>query len=119
MALAAREVEEETGWCPHPLEPLVTFQPLVGSVEQENLIYLARGADHVGDPVDVNEAERVAWLPMTFRDYLAASRPELHRIASAHPAHLQDPAVQADLDGVRFDVDAYDLAWQDFLTCGG
>ena len=58
-------------------------------------------------------------LPMTFRDYLAASRPELHRIPPAHPAYLQDPAVRVALEAVRFDVDAYDLAWQDFLTCGG
>ena len=43
---------------------VVTFQPLVGSVEQENLIYLAHGAEHVGDPEDINEAEQVAWVPL-------------------------------------------------------
>ena len=63
-ATAAREVEEETGWRPYGLELLVAFQPLVGSVEQENLIFLTRGADYVGAPVDVNEAERVAWVPL-------------------------------------------------------
>ena len=64
VVTAAREVEEETGWRPRALEPLVTFQPLVGSVEQENLIYLAHGADYVGDPEDINEAEQVAWVPL-------------------------------------------------------
>ena len=64
VVTAAREVEEETGWRPHALEPLVTFPPLVGSVEQENLIYLAHGAEHVGDPEDINEAEQVAWVPL-------------------------------------------------------
>lgn len=58
-------------------------------------------------------------LPMTYRDYLAASRPEVYRIPAAHPAHLQERAVAETLEEVRFDVDAYDLAWQEFLTCGG
>lgn len=61
---AAREVEEETGWRPRSLEPLVTFQPMVGSVDQTNLVYLARGADHIGTAPDINEAERVEWIPL-------------------------------------------------------
>jgi len=62
---AAREVEEETGWRPRtPLAPLVAFQPMVGTVDSENLIYRARGAEHRGHPEDVNEAERVAWIPL-------------------------------------------------------
>lgn len=36
-----------------------------------------------------------------------------------HPAALQTQAVAAQLTAVQFDVDAYDLAWQDYLTCGG
>ncbi len=59
---AAREVEEETGWRPRSLEPLISFQPLVGSVDQDNLVYLAHGADRVGDPPDINEAERLEWV---------------------------------------------------------
>jgi 8-oxo-dGTP pyrophosphatase MutT (NUDIX family) len=61
---AAREVEEETGWRPGPLEPLLTFQPMVGTVDSENLLFLARGADYLGDPADINEAEQVAWIPL-------------------------------------------------------
>jgi uncharacterized protein len=36
-----------------------------------------------------------------------------------HPALLQTKSVAAILDELRFDVDAYDFAWQDYLTCGG
>ncbi len=63
-AAAAREVEEETGWRPRSVEPLLSFQPWVGTADAENLLFLGRGADHVGGPVDVNEAERVAWVPL-------------------------------------------------------
>jgi len=58
-------------------------------------------------------------LPMTFRAYLAATRPGLIVPDRAHPGGLQHPKVAAQLEELRFDVDAYDLAWQDYLTCGG
>jgi 8-oxo-dGTP pyrophosphatase MutT (NUDIX family) len=62
---AAREVEEETGWRPGPLEQLAAFQPMVSTIDSENLVFMARGAEHVGDAVrDINEAERVAWIPL-------------------------------------------------------
>ena len=62
---AAREVEEETGWRARGLELLTTFQPLVGSVAQENLVFIGRnGADYVGEPADINEAERIRWIPL-------------------------------------------------------
>lgn len=56
---------------------------------------------------------------MTFREYLAASRPELARPAPVHVSGLQDPGTADVLDSVAFDLDGYDLAWQDYLTCGG
>lgn len=58
-------------------------------------------------------------LPMTFRSFLTATRPELARPDPVHPSSLQDPPAATALESVRFDVDAYDLAWQDFLTCRG
>jgi len=61
---AAREVEEETGWRPGPLQRLLTFQPMVGTVDSENLLFLAREARYLGEPADINEAERVAWIPL-------------------------------------------------------
>ncbi|MEU4244884.1 NUDIX hydrolase [Actinoplanes sp. NPDC026619] len=63
-ACAGREVEEETGWRPRNIEELVTFQPMVGTVDQENVVFLARGADHTGSAPDINEAERIGWIPL-------------------------------------------------------
>lgn len=61
---AVREVEEETGWRPGAVQPLLSFQPWVATADAENLLFLARDAVHMGAPVDVNEAERVAWIPL-------------------------------------------------------
>jgi 8-oxo-dGTP pyrophosphatase MutT (NUDIX family) len=69
---AAREVEEETGWRPLDVEPLGSLQPIVGSADAENLLYVARRAEYIGEPEDINEAERVAWIPLdTVRDRIA------------------------------------------------
>ena len=38
---AAREVEEETGWRPRDVRPLVTTQPMVGSADAENLLFVS------------------------------------------------------------------------------
>lgn len=62
---AAREVEEETGWRPGELELLASFQPMVSTIDSENMVFLAHGADHVGDDVqDINEAQKVSWIPL-------------------------------------------------------
>lgn len=58
-------------------------------------------------------------FPMNFRDFVAVTRPELVRPDAVHPSDLQSPAVSAAIDEIAFDVDAYDLAWQDYLTAGG
>ena len=66
------------------------------------------------------DARRVRQLlPMTFRDYLTATRPQLVRPPWVHPADLQSTSVRLGLDALAFDVDDYDLAWQGYLTCGG
>jgi len=55
---AAREVHEETGWRPGPVH-----------------VFLARGAEHEGDPVDFGEAERIAWRsPAEVRDDIARNQ---------------------------------------------
>lgn len=58
---AAREAWEETGWRPGPVEPLVSYNPSNGSSDQRFHVFLARGAQYVGAPVDATEAERVEW----------------------------------------------------------
>ncbi len=37
---------------------------MVGTADAENLLFLSRGADYTGAATDVNEAERVGWVPL-------------------------------------------------------
>jgi 8-oxo-dGTP pyrophosphatase MutT (NUDIX family) len=62
---AARETEEETGWRPRSMERLITFQPMVGTIDQENIVFLARGGDFTGAAPDINEAELINWIPLS------------------------------------------------------
>jgi 8-oxo-dGDP phosphatase len=72
---AAREVREETGWRPGPIEHLVTYQPSNGLSDQRFNVFLARGAEREGDPVDFGEAERIAWrTPTEVRDDIAVDQ---------------------------------------------
>ena len=64
LTCAAREVEEETGWRPRVMEKLVAFQPMIGTIDQENIVFLARGADFTGSAPDINEAELIRWIPL-------------------------------------------------------
>ncbi len=59
---ARRETEEETGWRPGPLRRLGSYAPSNGSSDQIFHVFVADGATQVGDPTDVGESERVAWL---------------------------------------------------------
>ena len=61
---AARETEEETGWRPGPLGPLTMYHPSNGSSDQSFHVFLATEAEHIGDPTDPNESERVEWVPV-------------------------------------------------------
>lgn len=58
-------------------------------------------------------------MPMTFRDFVACTRPDLPLPRKVRPDGVLDPQVREDLDSVAFEVDEYDLAWQQYLTCGG
>jgi 8-oxo-dGTP pyrophosphatase MutT (NUDIX family) len=66
---AAREVEEETGYRPRSVEHLVTFEPMVGMVRNAHHVYLARGAEKVGEATELNEG--------TFEWVALADVPEL------------------------------------------
>jgi 8-oxo-dGTP pyrophosphatase MutT (NUDIX family) len=75
MVTAAREVEEEIGWRPRHLAPLLSIQPSVGTTDAENLLFVARGADYIGAPEDINEAERVEWIDLdTVRDRISSGQ---------------------------------------------
>lgn len=61
---AAREAEEETGWRPGPLRLLVASQPSNGSVDTVHYLFHAEAAEHIGEPSDRSEAERIEWIPL-------------------------------------------------------
>ncbi len=58
-------------------------------------------------------------MPMTFRNFVRCTRPELALPPRIRADELQDEFARLELDQLAFDVDAYDLAWQSYLTCGG
>jgi 8-oxo-dGDP phosphatase len=60
---ALRETVEETGWRPGRLDYLGAYHPLPGAIQQTFHLFVADGAEQVGDP-DADEAERVEWLPV-------------------------------------------------------
>ena len=62
---AAREVEEETGWRPGPLRPLLRVEPTPGISDSVHHLYRADQARHLGPPEDDFESERVAWIPLS------------------------------------------------------
>jgi 8-oxo-dGTP pyrophosphatase MutT (NUDIX family) len=62
-AAAAREVEEETGWRPHGIEFVMSCQPVIGNADYPQDLYLARGAELVGEP-DADETAEVRWVPV-------------------------------------------------------
>lgn len=58
-------------------------------------------------------------MPMGFRDFVAVTRPDLPLPPIVHPALLRDLSTGTAMSALAFAVDEYDLAWQDYLTCGG
>jgi 8-oxo-dGTP pyrophosphatase MutT (NUDIX family) len=62
---AARELEEETGYRAGQLEPLATFQPMVGMVDSEHYVFVGREPEKIAEPTEVNEVERMEWVPLS------------------------------------------------------
>ena len=58
-------------------------------------------------------------LPMTFRDFLLTTKPDLPVPPAVHPADLHDDTARDAITPLTLFVDTYDLAWQSYLTCGG
>ena len=63
VTAAAREVEEETGWRPRKTEFVMSSQPLIGNADYPQDLYLAHGAELVGEP-EVDETAEVRWVPV-------------------------------------------------------
>ena len=62
---ALREVEEETGWRPRSLEPVLSFQPAIGIADSPHDVLSGSGADLIGPPTDQTEAAEVAWIQVS------------------------------------------------------
>jgi 8-oxo-dGTP pyrophosphatase MutT (NUDIX family) len=72
---AEREMLEETGWRPGPLEQLGKYYPSNGRSDERFHVFVARGAVKVGEPVDTSEAERVEWVTVDdLRGHITAGR---------------------------------------------
>jgi 8-oxo-dGTP pyrophosphatase MutT (NUDIX family) len=63
-AAATRETEEETGWRPGPLRPLLRVEPSPGLSDSAHSIYLADEAVRIGLPEDDFESDSVSWVPL-------------------------------------------------------
>ncbi|GHA79895.1 NUDIX domain-containing protein [Streptomyces termitum] len=63
-AAAAREMEEETGWRPGPLRPLLTVEPSNGLSDARHHLYWTDRAVRIGPPADAFESSRRAWVPL-------------------------------------------------------
>jgi 8-oxo-dGTP pyrophosphatase MutT (NUDIX family) len=63
-ATAAREVEEETGWRPTGLRRVISFQPAIGIADTPHELFVGHGAQRIGEPADITEAQQVMWVPV-------------------------------------------------------
>jgi 8-oxo-dGDP phosphatase len=70
---AIRELEEETGYRARRIEHLVTYQPMVGMVDSEHVLFIGRDPEKFTEPVDLNEADRIEWVPLSSVPELMAS----------------------------------------------
>lgn len=61
---AAREAEEETGWRPGQLQPLLIAQPSAGIMDAAHYIFVGTGAHQAGAPADSFESSAIQWVPL-------------------------------------------------------
>jgi len=69
----AREIEEETGYRAAKIEPLLSFEPMVGMLDSPHHLFLARDLQHVGEPAEVTESARLQWVPLTSIPHLIST----------------------------------------------
>ena len=70
---AVRELEEETGYRAGRVEHLITFQPMVGMVDSEHVVFVGRDPEKIAEPTEGNEIERMEWVPLASVPGLIAS----------------------------------------------
>jgi len=69
---AAREAEEETGYRPGPVRPMIAYNALSGISDMRFTAFLAEGAERIGPPSDPGESSQVEWVPLADVPRLAA-----------------------------------------------
>ena len=62
LEAAHRETVEESGWEPGELTLMTRYFPANGTTDATFNLFVTTTATHVGDPTDLDEAERVEWL---------------------------------------------------------
>jgi 8-oxo-dGTP pyrophosphatase MutT (NUDIX family) len=72
-AAAHRECVEETGWAPGPLTRLTSYYFANGLCDGQFVLFLGDRAEHVGEPVDAFESDRIEWVPIPEVRRLVAS----------------------------------------------
>lgn len=70
---AAREVEEETGYRPTGVQPMVDYHPISGISTMHYQLFLATEVVDTGQRTDTAEASRVEWIPLANVPRLAAA----------------------------------------------
>jgi 8-oxo-dGTP pyrophosphatase MutT (NUDIX family) len=63
LEAGTRETLEETGWRPGPVRQLLAYNPTPGGTDHTVYVLAAAGAEHVGEPEEQFESERVEWVP--------------------------------------------------------
>ena len=61
---ALREMEDTAGYRPGQVEHLITFRPMVETVDCEHVVYVGRDPERVGNPVEASEVARLEWVPL-------------------------------------------------------
>jgi predicted AAA+ superfamily ATPase len=117
------EVTSHTGWTPTLRflrentrlgQDLVVCTGSSWAYEAEVADELLTGGAGAADP---RRSRLIA--PMSFRNFLATSRPDLPRPAGVHPAELMSDRAARAANRLAPLADELDLAWQAYLTCGG
>jgi 8-oxo-dGTP pyrophosphatase MutT (NUDIX family) len=62
---AARELEEETGWRPGSLTPLIYAEPAAGVTNARHFVFRADSCAVAGPPTEKNESDRIEWIPLS------------------------------------------------------
>jgi ADP-ribose pyrophosphatase YjhB (NUDIX family) len=61
--VAARELDDSTGYRAGRVAHLITFQPMAGAVDAEHSVFVGQDPEHVGEPVS-HEVGRAEWVPL-------------------------------------------------------